>query len=122
MKPGRELDALVAEKVMGWVLYQRQPDVYLAYTDPGGSLRLPEEIPFYSTDMAAAWLAEEKLVVDGFTFELYRDPPAPDRRAWFETLVIVRRGREYSYIGKSETGSAPHAICLAALRAKGVEL
>lgn len=54
MKPGRELDDLVARKVMGWT-YTRVEDGF--GHPPGKGF---ERIPLYSTDIAAAWEVAEK--------------------------------------------------------------
>ena len=61
LEAGRELDARVAEKVMG----------------QGSGYPLPNdfhyiaEIPYYSTDIAAAWEVVEKLKDDGYTVQLW---------------------------------------------------
>lgn len=118
MEPGRELDALVAEKVMGlrveWGQDTPCPDCdevgrycggrawcspcrawyYSAYKD-------------YSTDIAAAWEVVERLVAGG-----ERHFVVEKAGAW---LVRFREGDWLP----GET--APHAICLAALRAVGYE-
>jgi len=106
MKPGRELDALVAEKVMGWA-----PEY------PGGWLHPPRNHPNrkkyldhdgcsvlqpYSTDIAAAWEVVEKIE---YNLELIED------EEWIASFFGVRA------FGKS----APHAICLAALKTKSDE-
>lgn len=122
MNPGRELDALVAEKVMGinavdWVTGKEFP-----ITSAIEALALSEaqinQIPRYSTDIAAAWQVVEKLggvqlssglqnciacfLVDG-------EPDADGN------IPILRR-ESYSEIGMHSTA---HAICLAALKAVG---
>jgi hypothetical protein len=112
MDAGREMDALVAVHVMGWQFEQRPPDVYMGYIDPRGSFRLSEEIPAYSTDINRAWLVVERIT---------RPPETPEEahRAantrfgfwWGEANLWAYTSQE-----------AAHAICLAALRANGVEL
>jgi hypothetical protein len=70
MEAGRELDALVAEQVMGW---KRETYSFNNWRDgkvesmelsglmgPDG-LREVDQFPFYSTDIAAAWEVVEKL-------------------------------------------------------------
>lgn len=54
-KPSRELDALVAEKVMGESF---RPYAQVLTTFPAKNV---PETPFYSRDIAAAWLVVEKL-------------------------------------------------------------
>lgn len=108
MKPGRELDALVARDVMGW-------EVRGPHSGPWVILRGYPEYPHLtdktwrpSTDIADAWEVVEKLA-DG------------------TRTVHVWKPRNYGWgcsIGHShgEAYTAPHAICLAALRAVGHEV
>lgn len=112
MKPSRELDALVAEKVMGMSTERRLRD-----------------IPEYSTDVAAAWQVVEKLK--------WAEPElswSDEQHAW--CLYLNKKPLdiwqpEWSggclYLKKTlviwpTAPTAPHAICLAALRAVGVEV
>lgn len=110
----RELDALVAEKVMGlsveWV--KAGDKSYIGTFISDGPVTLEGlhkvSIPHYSTDIAAAWTVVERMRDDSKwnTFKLvwntdgvrvsFRDD---DNRVWGE--------------------SAPRAICLAALKAVG---
>ncbi|MEZ0208844.1 MAG: hypothetical protein ACAH17_01550, partial [Candidatus Paceibacterota bacterium] len=60
LQPGRELDALVAEKVMGIK--------HIHYSDPVNGMigRAPKgrdymQVPNYSTDIAAAWTVVQKV-------------------------------------------------------------
>ena len=61
---GRELDAAVAERVMG---VDKEQEIDLAILDPVGvtdSFRATiwaNILPHYSTDIAAAWLVEERI-------------------------------------------------------------
>lgn len=74
MNPGRYLDALVAEKVMGLKLKNPQPEskwwkgrFYLEMDSKGADVKVDslgywhELVPEYSTDIAAAWKVVEKL-------------------------------------------------------------
>ena len=105
MKPGRELDALIAEKVMG--------ETVTWGGDPGGTIipwvgepdGIQGECPPYSTDIAAAWAVVEKksgcnLIWHGdlqeWHCQFFGDPT-------------------FGEIGKAPI--APLAICLAALKA-----
>lgn len=68
MPAGREMDALIATKVMGWKVDD------LTATSPTGSSnsRIPhgdEWLEYYSTDMTTAWLVVEKLMHDGFIWK-----------------------------------------------------
>lgn len=100
---GRELDALVAEKVMGRILI---PDEVLKHTSATNF----EDIPAYSTDISAAWQVVEKMLELG----AYVD------------IGIDKYGAQVqldNYDGKWESGesiradNAPLAICRAALKA-----
>lgn len=61
LKPGRELDALVAEKVMGWTYGHPCPEGMdcLHWVDEKGEVR-DYKPPQYSTDISAAWEVFEK--------------------------------------------------------------
>jgi hypothetical protein len=113
MTPSRELDALVAEKVMGCADCRK-----VAYGDEGLGIawdwecRLPGEssfslLPEYSSDIADAWSVIEKL--DSKYCEIakiggeWKADFGSDGIAWSEE-------------------SASHAICLAALMSVGVEV
>lgn len=109
MKPGRELDQLVAEKIFGLEVVKEtwdegkecsysigEPDYWYTANEPGGYLHNP--VPFYSTDIAAAWEVFEKV-------KLYRLERWNDGHGW---SASSGRNRE-----RGDT--APHAICLAAL-------
>jgi hypothetical protein len=102
LQPGRELDALVAEKVMGI------PTEWL------GTYVGDEEIPLpaYSTDWRAAGLVLEKLGID---IELKREVDYFSE--WSCWLGDEDEGRE---VGYGKTG--PHAISLAALEAVGASV
>lgn len=106
MKPGRELDALVAEKVMGW---QVGSSIYpWLVVDGKVTQRLAEWSP--STDIAAAW---EVLTSPKFCCWVMKS----DHESGLITAQVEHDGNRR--IAQSET--APHAICLAALRAVGGE-
>lgn len=106
----RELDALVAEKVMGWQVsssdtaYARTPDgrVYLC--------RLPK----FSTDIAAAWLALEEMRKRFTNASLCAD------NGWGLTLWnITGSGGHRDVCGPVNAPTAAEAICRAALLAVG---
>lgn len=94
MKPGRDLDALVAEKVMGfWDTHAAQY----------GEVELPQ----YSTDMAAAWSVVEKLQASRLINVGTVTALVTARNAIGNTRVYA----------ENEPLNFPHAICLAALKA-----
>lgn len=132
MKPGRELDVLVAEKVMGNAYEEygfRYPD-HLAtkggeeswgnspeYTiakcrNYGGTLlkRLAAPEP-YSQEIAAAWEVVERLLMRGEKLSIYCDPDAPG-----PDLVESDRFTVAWPVGDNVSArTAPEAICKAAI-------
>jgi len=111
LKVGREMDALVAEKVMGW----ERGDWLKKW--PDGSKQeyfdvwiIPElaplhNTPLFSTSIAAAWQVVEKLVRSPDTLRLIIS----------ELGVTAVFTHNKQAIGEGDT--APEAICLAALKA-----
>ena len=109
LPPGRELDALVAEKVMGWTLdpegcwLDREND----YADTGwgdewNTYNLPVWSP--SVDIAAAWTLLEKAIADGGTPQIYYSSGL-----WW----VILAGLSQAVSGET----APLAICHAVLQA-----
>lgn len=108
MEPGREMDALVAEKIMGWTecsvdgqrSYGKPPE----FVDADPVVRIYE----YSTEISAAWGVFEELNGKfGVSLGRAGDYYEPDRK-W------------NTRIGKNEwveAETAPEAICKAALMA-----
>lgn len=122
MPAGREMDALVAEKVMGWIL---SPAKWLvrdrkAIAIPGNPIgpKTWEDLdapglPRYSTDIAAAWQVVEKLFAIGSFFSV----ESPNNGVGWSCGIT--RGRDtIEYI---LADSAPLAICRAALLAAAVK-
>ena len=122
MRPGRELDALVAEHVMG-IKVIRSPK----FKDPCiAEKRHLRNLPWvmcsvepYSTDIAAAWEVVEKFEYRTIVFR-------HDVKLWGVELSLEwadPRDEHYPhndpFYGDGLT--APHAICLAALKAVGYE-
>lgn len=124
---GRELDALIAEKVMGWENVHKHGSrlVGIPPTQPGIPVCLAGgEIPPYSTDIAAAWEVVEKLQKDNPFWK------TSNYEGWMNFNLGPTTGNDgfgwYANFGDSNTiaygKTAPHAICLAALKALGVEV
>lgn len=121
MKAGREMDALVAEKVMGLVLtcpVDARCDHSVGTNRDGTSAkrnfcRWPDGkehwIPFYSTDIADAWQVVEKLKANG-------------NNVWVEWAGTVWVCGTTSVFPDIEADTATLAICKAALKAVGVEM
>jgi hypothetical protein len=129
---GRELDALVAEKVMGWKLL---PIVHFVVTDIGEEVPCPR----FSADIAAAWQVVEKLAALGKGLHL-------DMEKWWKTtkgsMDVIRdpMGKPefvFQYVASFEfpiewrakfnvpdakAWTLPDAICLAALVALKVKI
>jgi hypothetical protein len=125
MKAGRELDALVAEKVFGAKLIRSEfhegaPVVACDFPDrPVGSAF--GNLPPYSTDIAAAWEVVEKVGRhwNGFDFCIFSDKGFVSgveewRAGWFEAGYGEYEGR-----ADATSDTLPHAICLAALKSVG---
>ena len=137
MKAGRELDALIAEKVMGWSalrgideISKHFPDTSKIYSphlaevwinDAGERMACKEcgNMPAYSAQIADAWLVVEKMSTT--TKEFWK-------LKYFSTGAIAifdyEGGRDLPWIAGEHEGDAeemPEAICLAALKAVGYE-
>lgn len=137
MNAGKELDALIAEKVMGWTKAEISNEYgkILVLGNPKLKekdwIMMPAEYnPYlpYSTDISAAWEVVEKLsktntMVGTRTF---------NNQPWQSMCLILKSLNHEAYKNDFEqdftqwitaTGeSIPHAICLAALKAVGHEI
>jgi hypothetical protein len=106
LKPSRELDALIAEKVMGWKLEEHFGLRRWVWKLPADQLInglqwIDNPLPF-SEEISSAWQVVEKLKSDERDFKI-----------WF----IGNWQASFGSPGIGESNSAPHAICLAALKA-----
>ena len=115
MKAGRQLDPLTAEKVMGWAMVT-ESEFGLCWKVPlpagGFEFRSDESASHYSTDMVAAMQLVERLAdTHGFFLGKHGTPGRPP---W-----CCRFGVEP---GITEGDTAPFVICIAALRAVGVQV
>lgn len=134
MEAGRELDALVAEKVMGGKTHGETSEPCrlcrgLGFSHPAepceacqhtGTVPVIYELR-YSTDIAAAWEVVERLEQDGW--ELFLDRiigPKRGETAWYAVFRADWKedwGLKPSRVALSGPGvSAPLAICLASLK------
>lgn len=121
LPPGYELDVLIAEKIMGWRI--------LSHWDCEGTIKhlvdenqcevRPPEIKPYSTSIAAAWEVVEKLNKWKFTltWQFFFGGGGSELKAYATAIFdpVLTSRREDLFV-KAET--APHAICLAALKAQ----
>ncbi len=118
MKPGRKLDALVAERIFG---YKSIEDLERSYISPEGDhiykdfVGAPEsmKLPRFSTSIAAAWEVVEKLK-GSFLINTDHGTPAE----WSVNWIVILGDELPKNVGAIGV-TAPHAICLAALKAVG---
>jgi hypothetical protein len=111
LKPGRELDQFVAEKVMGWkILSHWEPNVPKHLLDENQCEVIPPLFKFYSTDINAAWQIVDYLKDWHFSLKRMSFYEKWHWEAYFKARPTV--------IGET----APHAICLAALMAIGHQI
>lgn len=123
---GPELDALVAEKVMGWTRHYpiQEEDGGASdfdsdwFEDPKGN---PSDVPNYSEDIAAAWAVVEKM--RPLNVDLTNHARAErwccvffDRDGGSDGFIPELKGRFQEY---TVAAAAPLAICRAALKAVG---
>lgn len=118
MQAGRELDALVAEKIMGYdvkwlptALSDSQP--HYANSDEGSGWLYCRH---YSTDIAAAWLVVERM-------QCIDDRGWWPQVTWLQDFDGVNKWQASMHapprVWSAMADTAPLAICLAALAALG---
>jgi hypothetical protein len=122
LKLGRKLDALVAEKVMGFRALGNatslHPDMP-ALIDLNGTEVYPSQIKNYSTSIADAWEVVDKIRGPKMAMCLITSwDRSNDSMDWLAKVEFWGTSR-FEFATSS---SAPHAICLAALKACGVEI
>lgn len=110
MKPGREIDLLIAEKVMGWNAAGYTKDATLLVPV------FATEVPNYSTDIAASEDLVKQLFRMGWTTILFK------YKGEEEILVQLVRDDDEREIWTDEYLPKPYAICLAALKALGITI
>ena len=115
MPAGREMDALVAEKVMGWSRGTYHSDGVDYLRDPEGTSHL--NVPQYSTDIAAAWQVVEKIRTKYPVIRI----STGDLMGKYWQCHMADAWREVSHEDDSDwfanAPTAPLAICRAALLA-----
>lgn len=113
LKAGRELDALIAEKVMGWHKLFGGNGIY--YQNPLSAKAIVP--PRFSADISAAWQVVERLEELGYWTQL-RTPVSLEHVGnggyWCGFTLHGCNGRPDHWTSAT---SQPLAICLAALRA-----
>lgn len=116
MKPGRELDALIAQMVFNHKVEWRDTDYArfpVRVIGLDGSTDY-DEIPHYSTDFAAAIPILKRLGKDGLSYTY--------TGAGSEHEVIFFSPELEDWAEEVHAATAPLAICLAALKVLKVDL
>lgn len=132
---GREMDALVAEKVMGWKHVgnwegdDRYHPVDAIWADGDGNTLPPDPWPHYSTNIAAAWKVVEKMISVGtlkgtgdvVLYYVNNDGCYYDDVGgahWYCAVCVYEDGPEYDFDDDGvRADTAALAICRAALKA-----
>lgn len=105
----REIDLLVAEKVMGWIP-QREMQGKILYVLQDGTQIAFDWKP--TTNIADAWQVVEKLRKDSYGFEI--------EDGFDKKYQCCFYGSARSYTCEAETATL--AICLSALKSMGVDI
>lgn len=107
---GRELDALMAEKVMEWQEYRFGKAMCWRKSAQGA----PFSLPCFSANMGSARRVVEKMQLNGWAFGTDFEPDADKDvrwRAWFSKYRAV------SFPVMATAGTSAAAVCEAALKA-----
>ena len=127
MPAGREMDALIAEKIMGYTLSELSLPAYPKYKlfdiESGEFSGYVKEVPHYSTDIAAAWEVVKRMPIP-FKLEkcwekAYQIGPEGWSACWC-TDADCEGCNENSRCTNGDDAwaeTAPLAICRAALKA-----
>ncbi len=124
MKPGIELDTLVAEKVLNWSQKIINKGAIASENEiiPWGVLEWSNEngeqttLPAFSTNISDAWQIVEHLQNLGYFFSLKMIESRVN--CFFQNSA----GKKFESGLYEEGVTTPEAICLAALKIKGVEI
>lgn len=85
MQAGREMDTLIAEKVMGYVLSALSLPAYPKYklcdVASGKFTGYAKNVPNYSTDIAAAWEVVKEIKKQGWSFRYSNNAYADTQHA-----------------------------------------
>lgn len=130
LPPGKNLDALVAEKVLKWQKRFYTDRLWWWHSGDEKMICLSMDEPHFSTDVYVAW----ERIVEG---EWGNRPDRAGKRFYFKLDSVISAGwfvevwDEYAAVNSVPHGSggtgirvyadtAPHAICLAALLASNI--
>ncbi|HHW13720.1 MAG TPA: hypothetical protein GXX28_02130 [Firmicutes bacterium] len=114
MKPGRELDALVAERVLGYKVVDVLPQ---GITYMAGKRKRWIKNPNYSTDVAAAWEVRSELLESHGGVELVRMCEKHPELCEL-TTSRWRDSKEQRVVIAVMADSMPEAVCKVALLAE----
>ena len=120
MKPGRSLDKEVHQEVFGVPLVESVCENLAWVDEPRPYTRKGKRsvhVPHYSTSIEAAWEVVEKLCEHGCT--VFTEYTADEEDGCALVDVDPETGEEVLH---AVADTIPHAICLAALKACGVEV
>ena len=121
MMAGRELDALVAERVMGWKRPTREFQPW-DKTGEGMVLCTPHELPRFSEDIAAAWQVVERLHSEGWMLRLWLTDYGWHASFLHSSIREDDDSRLVEVSAGAQNDTAPLAICLVALMAVGMKV
>lgn len=116
MEAGRDMDALIAERVMGYTVTRVNGE---PYTEWHGHKAEPYHLGAYSTDIAAAWQVVEKMR-EGFKFcclDLHSDLHYSYTFSLTHYRAEDMHEQEHNPDFVAHAPTAPLAICRAALKA-----
>ncbi|WP_199425796.1 BC1872 family protein [Thermaerobacillus caldiproteolyticus] len=113
----REIDRLVAEHVMGWEPVYDDGDLISFVTEFGILFFSDDDEREWSPtiDIADAWQVVEKLIDEGYDINVY------NHNKEFNVEINIEEDDKHLWF-YGEADSAPLAICLAALKAVGVNI
>jgi len=117
MKPGKELDLLIAK-----VIFDIDPTI--PAFEEGSAMAHHNWVERYSTDIGAAWKVVEKMRNDKYRFKLEDLSFEKYQALFFGVSPPGLRQDGINFLPRryATSDTAPHAICLAALKAKGVDI
>lgn len=110
----QRIDALIATKVMGWVLPEETITYWSNWRDANGNELRSVKAWQPTSDIAQAFQVVERMRELGWTYYAEWEP---DDKAW---VLFSNDEHLMDYVGEDE--SMPKAICLAALATMGVEV
>lgn len=108
LQAGKELDALIAEHVMGWRKSEHPLDNDVWIEDQPDYSIHTRSLPAFSTEMDFAWEVAEIIQSEGYALTIYALSP----ESFYSWMVSIQgEGREYS-------NNVAETICKVALKAK----